>query len=91
MNQPQYPKNNELGALKSDYKNNPAYARDLLGFIILFVLAGVIVAKPGIYSPKDYRNISVNFFCEADDLFDARIPVCHKRGYENGRRLSDLN
>ena len=47
MNQPQYPKNNELGALKSDYKNNPAYARDLLGFIILFVLAGVIVLVIG--------------------------------------------
>ena len=55
------------------------------------VLASVIMAKPGIYSPKDYRNIRVHFFCEADDLSDARIPVCHKRGYENGRRLSDLD
>ncbi|MBA7687783.1 hypothetical protein ES703_96256 [subsurface metagenome] len=48
------------------------------------------MAKPGINSPEDYRNPRVNFPGEADDLFDAGIPVCHKRGYENGSRLSDL-
>ncbi len=47
MSQPLYPKTNELGTLKTTYENNPAYARNLLGFIILLVLAGVIVLAMG--------------------------------------------
>lgn len=47
MSQPLYPPNSELGALTAGYENNPAYARNLLGFIILPAVAGVIVLVMG--------------------------------------------
>jgi len=48
------------------------------------------MAKSGINSPEDYRHPRVSVPGDADDLFDARIPVCHKRGHKNGSWLLDL-
>ncbi len=44
----QYPKTCELGTLKTAYENNPAHAKNLLGFIILFGLAGAVMLIIGI-------------------------------------------
>jgi hypothetical protein len=48
MSQPSCPKNSELGALQASYETNPAHARDLLGFIGLFILAGRVVLVMGV-------------------------------------------
>jgi hypothetical protein len=41
MNQPPNPKNHELETLKTSHETNPTQARDRLGFIVLFILAGL--------------------------------------------------
>ncbi|MBN1220129.1 MAG: hypothetical protein JXM69_14470 [Anaerolineae bacterium] len=55
MSQPSYPKNSDLGTLQANYETNPAHARDLLGFIVLFALAGLVVLVMGV-TQNDIRN-----------------------------------
>lgn len=59
MNQPPYSENCDLGTLKADYENNPAHAGDLLGFIILFIPAGVIVLVMGLMQDRARNSLPI--------------------------------
>ena len=51
--------NPQMGKFQTRYENNPAYARDLVGFIILFVLAGLAGVIAGLMQDRLYDKLAI--------------------------------
>jgi hypothetical protein len=50
---------------------------------------GVILAETGIDAPKQDRDLGMDFSGQTDRLLNARIPIGHLGGHEDGGRIRD--